>query len=93
MTHSAENDRTVFVLPSIHHVLRAEKELKKAGADFDLIPVPKEVNPDCGMAVETPAHSSIRVRQVLKKAALPIEAVYLRRDNDFRLMEQGPQSN
>ncbi|MBU2550952.1 MAG: DUF3343 domain-containing protein [Proteobacteria bacterium] len=77
----------VFILPSIHHVLRGEKLLKKAGLDFDLIPVPKEVNPDCGMAIETGPDDLERVRAALNGAGLSIEAFYRRRGKVFDLLD------
>jgi len=44
--------RCALVFQSIHHVLAAEALLKDAGLEIDVIPVPREVSPNCGMAVE-----------------------------------------
>ena len=41
----------LLIFPSIHHVLAAEAALKDAGVPAELVPVPKEISPDCGMAV------------------------------------------
>ncbi len=43
--------RTLFLFRSIHDVLAAERALKGAGIRPDLVPVPKEISPNCGMAV------------------------------------------
>ena len=80
-----ETPKTVFVLFSIHHVLRGEKALKKTGLKFELIPVPKEVNPDCGMAIECPGETADQVKQVLLDGGLTIEAVYRRNGRAFTL--------
>jgi len=78
-----EGFTTIFVLSSIHHVLSGEKILKAAGAAFDLIPVPKEVNPDCGMAIEAMPGSEVAVLDALTEAGLVIEAVYRREGRRF----------
>jgi len=43
--------RVLLIFPSIHHVLAAEAALKAAGVPAELVPVPKEINPNCGMAI------------------------------------------
>lgn len=43
--------RVLLIFQSIHHVLAAEARLKAAGVPAELVPVPKEINPNCGMAV------------------------------------------
>jgi hypothetical protein len=74
---------TVFIFQSIHQVLKAEKALERAGLPFDLIPVPKEVNPECGMAVETSARHASAVRHLLDQTSLRLVAVYHRSGKDF----------
>ncbi len=86
--HMSKTETIVYILSSIHHVLRAEKLLLRTDLIFDLIPVPKEVNPDCGMAVETAAQNAVAVTDILTKAGLTIEAVYRRNGRDF--MEISP---
>lgn len=78
---------TVFILQSIHQVLKAEKALQRAGLPFDLIPVPKEVNPECGMAIETPAKDAARVRNLLVESRLKLVAVYHRNGKEFTLVK------
>ncbi|MBM4040547.1 MAG: DUF3343 domain-containing protein [Planctomycetes bacterium] len=43
--------RLLLTFASIHHVLAAEKALLAAGLAPDLVPVPKEINPNCGIAI------------------------------------------
>jgi hypothetical protein len=43
--------RVLLLFPSIHHVLAAEQALQGAGVVPDLVPVPKEISPLCGMAI------------------------------------------
>jgi len=78
----------VYIFSSIHQVLRAEKVLIRSGLPFDLIPVPKEVNPDCGMALEIELTEADDVMAALTRAGLVIEAVYRRRGRDFQLLPE-----
>ncbi|HUT37262.1 MAG TPA: DUF3343 domain-containing protein [Planctomycetota bacterium] len=43
--------RLLLTFASIHHVLAAEKALLDAGLAPDLIPVPKEISANCGIAI------------------------------------------
>jgi hypothetical protein len=45
-----ENDY-VAIFHSIHRVLKAEKTLKHEGVAFLLIPVPRQLTSDCGLAL------------------------------------------
>lgn len=45
-----ENDY-VAIFHSIHRVLKAEKILKQEKHDFLLIPVPRQLTSDCGLAL------------------------------------------
>lgn len=45
-----END-FVAIFHSIHRVLKAEKILKQASVPFLLIPVPRQLTSDCGLAL------------------------------------------
>jgi hypothetical protein len=46
--------KCVILLESVHQVLRAEKLLKGKGMEVDLVPVPREIRSDCGVALELP---------------------------------------
>ena len=41
-----------MLFDSVHHVLAAERALKEGRVAHDLVPVPKELSSDCGMAIE-----------------------------------------
>lgn len=73
----------VFILPSVHHVLKGEKVLKRTEVFFDLIPVPKEINPECGMAIETSKENARQVFTLLTEAKLPVEHIYHREGKVF----------
>lgn len=74
----------VVILFSIHFVLKAEKLFKKNNITHDVIPVPREISSDCGMAVEFPCREKERVADLLAAAGLRIAGVYVRDANVFR---------
>ena len=41
----------VIIFHSMHRVMQAEKILKKAQLDILLIPVPRQLSSDCGLAI------------------------------------------
>ncbi|MFZ0451330.1 MAG: DUF3343 domain-containing protein [Desulfatiglandaceae bacterium] len=74
-----KEERTfVFVLFSIHNVMKTEKLLKSQKITFDTIPVPKEISSDCGMAILVASSEKNRVRKVLGESGIDIKGIYLR---------------
>ncbi len=47
-----KNNKIIITMDSIHYILKAEKILKSQKLDIELIPVPKEINSNCGNAIE-----------------------------------------
>lgn len=60
--------RLLLTFQSIHHVLAAEQALKAAGLAPDLVPVPKEISADCGMAITLAPGDRARALLALEKA-------------------------
>lgn len=56
--------RFIILFRTIHDVLRAEKMLKKEGARYELVPVPRNLSSDCGMCVRLDDDPA-RIRQCL----------------------------
>ena len=68
-----END-FVAIFHSIHRVLKAEKILKSAQVDFLLIPVPRQLTADCGLALRFSAEVKDELLAVLAQEKLsPVE--------------------
>lgn len=64
----------VAIFHSIHRVLKAEKVLKEAGVDFLLIPVPRQLTSDCGLALRIAPQHRTKVLSVLAgHDLLPVE--------------------
>ncbi len=70
--------KSVFLFSSIHHVMRAEKLLKGKGIQIDLIPVPREISSDCGVAIELSADSEREAFHLLEENKVSILECYIR---------------
>ncbi len=66
----------VLILASIHFVLKAEERLKAAGVVHEVVPVPRRLGSDCGMAIAFATRDLAGVRAALKKAAIAIARLY-----------------
>jgi hypothetical protein len=66
----------VFLFESVHRVMRAEKILKGKGVAVDIIPVPREINSDCGVAVEVDAGVGEKALHVLEEEKISVLECY-----------------
>ncbi|MFZ5775196.1 MAG: DUF3343 domain-containing protein [Thermodesulfobacteriota bacterium] len=66
----------VIILSSIHYVLKAEQLLKAKGIPHDVVPVPRAISADCGMAIEFGEAELDRVQAVLQAADIAIARLY-----------------
>jgi hypothetical protein len=83
--------KIVFLFSSVHRVLQAEKLLKGKGIDIDLIPVPREISSDCGIAMELPLESEEKALMVLKENEVSIREFFTRDSNErFEKREEIP---
>ncbi|MBW2451079.1 MAG: DUF3343 domain-containing protein [Deltaproteobacteria bacterium] len=73
----------VAIFHSIHRVLKAEKVLKKQGIQFLLIPVPRQLTSDCGLALRFAPEGRMGLLQVLEDAGLSPAELYQREDNNY----------
>lgn len=55
----------MLLYDSIHDVMRAEKALKQAGLWCDLVPTPRQLSSDCGMAIELECAAAEALLKVL----------------------------
>ena len=77
-----ENDY-VAIFHSIHRVLKAEKILKQAEVVFLLIPVPRQLTSDCGLALRFSPETKDALLGVLADAGLPPVEMYQRSDGAY----------
>ena len=76
----------VLVFASTTEVLNAEDRLETEDFDFALIPVPKEVNPNCGLALSISEETGPDIGRALAQAGLSPLAVYRRQGEEFKLL-------
>ena len=69
-------ERCAVVLEAIHYVIKGEKILKKAGIGINVIPVPREISSDCGMALEFSCQNRDLVQQLLAEEDITVVGIY-----------------
>ncbi|MDR0548913.1 MAG: DUF3343 domain-containing protein [Deltaproteobacteria bacterium] len=73
----------ILVFASNAKILNVEDLLEEKNLPFTLVPVPKEVNPNCGLAVCFMESQKDRILPILKAADLWPSAAYRRKGRDF----------
>ena len=70
----------VLIFRGTHQVMSAEKILKKGGVPMRLIPVPRRLTSDCGLAIRIFPADKDRARTVLSTAGLLPRSVHILRE-------------
>ena len=70
----------ILIFRGTHQVLSAEKRLKGGGVPLRLIPVPRRLTSDCGLAIRIPLGGRDRARELLSGARLLPASVHLSRE-------------
>lgn len=70
----------ILIFRGTHQVLTAEKYLKRAGVPIRLIPVPRSLTSDCGLAIRIRGPGLDRARDVLTGARLLPHSVHILRE-------------
>ena len=83
MTGMVRENDLVAIFHSIHRVMKAEKVLKNAGADFLLIPVPRQLSSDCGLAIRYSAVERERIEAILHQAQLLPAELFRREGKEY----------
>ncbi|MDR1395053.1 MAG: DUF3343 domain-containing protein [Deltaproteobacteria bacterium] len=78
-----EQAEIILVFSSNTKILNAEDLLEEKNLPFVLVPVPKEVNPNCGLAISFLEAHQDRILPVLAAADLRPEAAYRRLGQEF----------
>jgi hypothetical protein len=66
----------ILIFNSIHRVLRAEKALLAAGIGLRLVPTPRPLVSDCGMAIVVAPSEASRGVTLLKEQAIQVVQIY-----------------
>lgn len=73
----------VAIFHSVHRVMQAEKALKLAGCEMLLIPVPRQLSSDCGLAIRFPGTTKPDVLTALAEAGLAPAELFRREGGRF----------
>ena len=71
------------IFNSIHRVMKAERLLKDRRLPILLIPAPRAVNTDCGLAIRYGVSAREEVEQVLAENGLAPEKVFVKRGEEY----------
>ena len=85
---AAVNRKTWYALifPSVHSVLKVEKEALAQGIPVELIPTPRQISSDCGMAVKLHEESLGWLLETMARLSMPEGRLYRRKGDAFEDM-------
>ena len=73
-------DESVYGVALFHTnsaVLRAEKIMQRKGLAIKLIPIPRHLSSDCGIAMRFDLGAETRVREILETAGVSIDSIHI----------------
>ena len=79
--------KCVLLFESVYQVMKAEKLLKGKGFTVDLIPVPREISSDCGVAIGLPWEEKSEGSSLLGASGISILETY-KRDQQGRFEKE-----
>lgn len=74
----------VAIFHSVHRVMKAEKVLKGRQLNILLIPAPRQLSADCGMAIRYRRELHFEVKQALTDFSLPLVDVWQMRAGKYQ---------
>ena len=75
----------ILLFDSIHFVMQAEKALKSGGLGVEIIPVPRTLSSDCGMAIEF-SGTTAELKNILANPSVKRRRIY--RDAGGKFIEE-----
>ena len=89
-----QNGQHLAVFNSAHRVMKAENILKKCGLSILLIPAPRALSTDCGLAIRYDSDLNGKVMQALASEELLPSTIYLKKsDSDYEPIWSKEQSD
>lgn len=67
---------SIITFHSTHHALKAEQILK-GELEVVVVPVPRSISANCGIALKIASESEEEARAVLREGKVPFEAIWL----------------
>ncbi len=87
-SRGADERLWIMLFDSIHYCIAAEGAFKARGVWCDVVPVPRDLSSDCGMAVEFRPSDREAARGMCGENAIRPKAVY-RRTTDGHVLVEG----
>jgi hypothetical protein len=78
----------VAIFNSVHRVMKAEKLLKGEKLPMLLIPAPRALSSDCGLAIRYADVDRERIEALFASAAVVPEEIYRKTDDHFTRVDQ-----
>jgi len=73
----------VAIFSSIHFVLKAEQLLKAAAIPLDVVPVPRQISGDCGMAITFTPDNLPGVKSILAENGIMAARIFCQEEEGF----------
>lgn len=77
----------VAIFNNIHRVMKAEKVLKEKRLNMLLIPAPRTLKSDCGLAVRYDEADRAAIEGALREAGLEPEEIYRKNGEKFKRID------
>ncbi len=78
----------LLLLASVHDVMSLNRRLEGAGIATDMVPVPKELSSECGVALGLPEETLAAARELLDEKFTGSIRVFQREEGAFRLLAE-----
>ncbi len=82
-----EKFNCLLIFANIHNVLKAEKLFKVNTIVHDVVPVPKDIDSDCGMAITINTGNLDTMKSIAENNALNVKGVYTKHGNKYVQLE------
>ena len=66
----------VITFPAVYYALKTEKHLNKSGFKVKLIPVPRQISSNCGIALEFNSRDKEKISKIIRDSHFSIENIY-----------------
>jgi hypothetical protein len=78
-----DRKKTLLLFNSVHEVLAAERRLRGIGTQIDVVPVPKELSSNCGVALEVVQKDLEAIADLLERESLKPQGVYIKHGKEY----------
>ena len=73
---SGEGNYGIIIFHTTTSAIHSEKVLKKEGFEVKLIPTPRELSSDCGIALKFDWQQSEKIQSILDKSKIEISSIH-----------------